>query len=237
MKEKLLLSLLILAFFSVSAQDFKKQSAITLAVGPSIPVGTFADKNLYDEKAGLAAVGGFANISYSNQFSKFFGVLATLGGRINGVDKNALGSYSLPTGSGATLGIEASTWQFFSVMGGLFQTVPITSNEKLTFEIKEMIGVQFSSSPEITTTGFIPGVGSLNSTEERQSVSSLAYALGLGFKYKLGGNLGLKLFGDYQGASPKFTFIGSGPADEPIEQKLKQNTSAINVGLGLSFGF
>ena len=237
MKEKLLLSLLFLAYFSVSAQDFKKQSAITVAVGPSIPVGTFADKNLYDEKAGLATAGGFANISYTYQFSKFFGAIASVGGRINGVDKNALGSYSLPTGSGATLGIEASTWQFFSVMGGIFQTIPITSDEKLTFEVKEMIGVQFSSSPEIKTTGFIPGVGSLNSTEERQSVSSLGYALGLGFKYKLGSNLGLKLFGDYQGAGPKFKFIDSGPADELVEMKMKQNTSTINVGLGLSFGF
>ena len=237
MKEKLLLSLLFLACFSASAQEFKKQSSITLAAGPSFPVGAFADKDLYNDKSGLASVGGFANLSYSYQFSKFFGATAAVGGRIHGVDKNALGSYSLPTGSGATMGIEASTWQFFSVMGGIFQTIPITSNEKLTFEVKEMIGVQFSNSPEIKVTGFIPGVGSLDGTEERQSVNSLAYALGLGFKYKLDSNIGLKLFGEYQGASPKFTYTTTSPADAPVEQKMKQNTSAVNVGLGLAFGF
>lgn len=235
MKEKLLLSLLFLAYFSVSAQEFNKQSTITLSGGPSFPVGAFANTDLYDNSAGLATVGGFANISYSYQFSKFFGTVAAVGGRIHGVDKNALGNYILPTGSGATFGIEASNWQFFSVMGGIFQTVPITSNEKLTFEIKEMIGVQFSSSPEIKTTGFIPGVGSLNSTEERQSVSSLAYALGLGFKYKLSKSLAFKLFGDYQGASPKFTYddFSTGAA---TKKKIAQETSSLSIGLGLSFG-
>ncbi len=236
MKKILFLSFIFLVSFSVSAQDFKKESSIAISFGPSFPVGSFADKDLYNEKAGLAAIGGFGSVSYAYQFSKFFGAIAGISARINGVDKNALQNYRLPTGGGATFGIEASTWRFFSLMGGIFQTVPITSNYKLTFEIKEMVGVQFSNSPKVTTSGFIPGIGSLNDVKESQSVSSLAYGLGLGLNYKMANKLKFKLFGEYQGAGPKFTYVDTSLIIPSVKQ-IKQETGTINVGLGLVFGF
>lgn len=233
MKKSLFLSLFFLASFGVYAQNFKKESSIAISVGPSFPVGEFANKNLYDERDGLASVGGYASIAYNYQFSRFFGAVAAVDGRIHGVDKNALKAYTLPTGSGASLSLETSTWRFLRAMVGVSQTVPITKNEKLALEVKELIGVQFSNSPEVKTTGFIPGVGSLNGVQESQSKNSFAYGLGIGLNYKVANKLKLKLFGEYQGSSPTFIYdIG-----DIAKNQIKQETGAINVGLGLAFGF
>ena len=229
-----ILSLISVISFNVYAQNFKKESSLTIAIGPSFPLGEFADKDLYNEKDGLASVGGYASIAYGYQFSRFFGAIASIDGRIHGVDKDALKAYTLPTGSGASMSLETSTWRFLRIMTGISQTVPITKNEKLALEIKELIGIQFSNSPEVQTSGFIPGVGSLNNVEESQSVNSFAFGLGLGFKYKLGDNLGLKFFGEYQGANPSFKYNYD---DVSKTYEVKQQTSAFNAGLGISFGF
>ncbi len=233
MKKILLLSLVVLASFNVYAQNFKKESSITIAVGPSFPIGEFANKNLYDNKAGLASVGGFASIGYGYQFSKFFGAIASVTGRIHGVDKNALQTYTLPIGSGSSLSLKTSTWRFLRVMAGLSQSIPITKNEKLSLEIKELIGIQFINSPEIQMVGFIPGIGSINTVEESQSENSLAYGLGIGLNFKVDNKLKLKIFSDYQGgARPKFTYV-----DVTAVKQIHQETSVINVGLGLAIGF
>jgi len=235
-KKILFLSLISLVSAVTNAQDFKKHSSITIAVGPSIPTGEFANKDFFDEKSGLADVGGYAHVGYSYQFSRFFGAVAAVSGRIHGVNKNALQTYALPTGSGSSLNLRTTTWRFLNLMGGISQTVPLTTNEKLTVELREMVGIQFSNSPEIQTSGFIPGIGSLANVQKSQAVNSLAYSLGFGVNYIVASNLGLKLFGDYQGASPAFSFT-TYPADAPVEQKIKQQTSAVSLGLGVTFGF
>lgn len=232
MKKSLFLSLIVFASFSVYAQNFKKESSITIAVGPSFPIGEFANKNLYDDKAGLASVGGFASLAYEHRFSKFFGVVASASGRIHGVDKNALQTYALPTGSGSSLSLRTSTWRFLRVVVGLSQTIPIAKKEMLSLEIRELIGIQFSNSPEIQTLGFIPGIGSINNVEGSQSANSLAYGLGIGLNYKVSNNLKLKMFGDYQGASPKFTYVNTTAIKD-----IYQETGVVNVGIGLAIVF
>ncbi len=233
-KKILFLSLIFCSPVFLHAQEFEKKSSISISVGPSIPVGTFALKDIADDKAGLASVGGFATIAYQYQFSRFFGLVGALNGRIHGVDKNALQLYTVPTGSGSSLSLTTTTWNFFSIMAGISQLIPITKDEKLTLEVKEQVGIQFSNSPEIQIAGFIPGVGTINSIEQSQSKKSFAYGLSFGFNYKIGEKLGLKFHSEYQGASPRFAYANG---DVVSTYGLRQNTSAINVGLGLSLGF
>lgn len=233
MKKILLLSMLLAFYLQAMAQS---RSSISIAVGPSFPIGDFGSKNIANTESGLAAVGGFAAISYNYQFSNFFGVTASIKGSIHGIDKNALNSYSLPTGSGASLTLETTPWKFANIMGGMYQTIPVTNDEKLVLQIKELVGMQLNNSPEVKSTGYIPGIGSLNGIMKSESSTSFTYLFGLGFKYNLNKGLGLLLFGEYAGTNPKFT-VTTYPADAPVKQKMAQGVSVVDLGIGLNISF
>lgn len=233
MKKILILGISCLCYFGAAAQISK--SAVNISVGPSFPTGDFGSKNLYDNNSGLATTGAFAEISYSYQFSKFFGFIAAVKGKVHSVDKSTLASYSVPEGVGASLSISATPWRAGNIMAGAFQSIPITSDEKFVFEIKEMAGVQFTKSPAIKVSVVVPNMGSFTSNEEAQNATSFAYTFGLGFKYNINKTIGLRLYGDYNGTRPTFTFT-SYPADAPEQQEFKQNINTFDLGLGIAIG-
>ncbi|MBB2144997.1 outer membrane beta-barrel protein [Pedobacter sp. LMG 31464] len=236
MKKTLLLGLITFLYFNVNAQTITKKSAIGISIGPSFPLGDFGDKDISNENSGLAKIGGFLGIDYSYTFSKYFGGIVSLQGRLHSVDENALSAYAVPDGTGASLSMKTTAWKTGSIMAGIFHTVPLTKNEKLNFEVRALAGLQSTSSPKIDVNVFIPGMGSFNSSQESTSVNSFTYSLGMAFKYSLDNRMALKLGGDYNGAQPKFSTY-SYPADAPVEQEVKQSTGAFNLAIGLSIGF
>jgi len=235
MKKFLFSILLIYASVTIFAQAPTKKSSIFLDLGPTFSTGDFASKNASDEKDGLATAGFFFDLGYQYQFSKNVGVIAMFNWKINGIDKEAL-NYSLPTGSGGSLSVTTTTWRMASVLGGLTQSFALTRNEKLAIEFRELAGVQFSSSPEINANYSIPGIGTGTSKQKSSDATSFSYLLGIGFKYWLTENFGLKLMADYHSSNPKFTVI-TYPADAPVEHQSEQKIGTLNVGLGLVIGF
>lgn len=224
-------------FFNLSAQTSNPKSFIGISIGPSFPVGDFANKNAYDVNSGLASIGGFLNINYGYKFSDNFGVIAILRGSIHGVDSQTLkNSYSLPDGSGGSLSFEAGTWKSGGLLVGLFQGFPLNDSKNLVFELKGALGVQRTSSPSLKIRGNIPGFNTFEGKQESISATSFAYLLGVGFNYGLGNNLTLKFHGDYSSSNPNFKNVVLNTSSD-TQTNSQQNTGTIDVGVGLALGF
>ncbi|RZL48580.1 MAG: hypothetical protein EOP00_08950 [Pedobacter sp.] len=229
--KKLLLCFLLCSFaMVVSAQSSK--SSLFLNLGPSIPTGDFSSTNSADEKAGLATTGFYFDLGYEYQFAKNVGAFAMFNLRTNGIAKDAL-NYSLPTGSGGSMSITATSWNMSTILGGLSQSFPIVKDEKFSIGFREAVGVQFTSSPELNINYNIPGIGASNNKQESSDATSFSYLLGLNLKYQINKRFGLKLNADYQSSNPKFTVI-TYPADAPVENETAQKISSLNLGLGLT---
>ena len=236
--KQLFLTILLLSCASLAfSQSTEKKSSIFIGLGPSIPVGDFSSKNASDDKDGLAATGFHVDLGYQYQFLKNVGAIAMINGRTCGVAKDAL-FYSLPDGSGGSASTSATTWRMASVLAGLTQTFALSKDEAFSIEFREAAGIQFTSSPEVGVNFTIPGFGSASAELESQSATSFAYLLGLGFKYQLSSNLGLKLYGDFNNSNAKFkeyTVNNGGTA--VTAPASNQKTGTIDLGLGLIIGF
>lgn len=236
MKKLLIITLLLSASLTTFSQSNYTKSSVFIGLGPSIPIGDFGIKNANDEKAGLAAVGFQLDLGYQYKFSKYVGAIAMLKGRIHGLAKEAL-NYSLPTGSGGSLSVDATTWKTGAVLAGLTQYIPLIKNDLFTIEFREAAGLQITASPEVDAKFNIPGVESVNANQPSESATSFAYVLGLGFHYQLNSHLGLKIYGDFNNSNVKFedisVLIGS---STPVVRPNTQKTGTIDVGVGLTIG-
>lgn len=236
MKKFLLLGLILGAFFKVNAQTTASKSSIDISVGPSFPVGEFGNKDLGSNGAGLAKVGGFLTIDYGYRFSKHFGAIVSVQGRIYGVDENALRGLAVPEGTGAGLSVETGIWKMANAMVGVFQVVPLSKDEKLNLEVSALAGYQSTSSPKLNVRITVPGMGSFQNEQKSETAGALAYAVGAALKYNLSANVALKLRGDYLGGKPKFS-VTTYPENAPVTESVGQNIGTFNLGIGLSIGF
>ncbi|WP_316803410.1 outer membrane beta-barrel protein [Pedobacter nototheniae] len=227
-----------LGFLNLSAQTTNQKSFIGISVGPSFPVGDFANKSVSNENSGLATTGGFLNLNYGYRFSNNFGAIAILRGSIYGVDSQSLkNNYSLPDGSGGSISFDAGTWKTGAVMVGLFQGISLGTNKDFVLEARGAIGVQRTSSPSLKIKGSITGFGTFEGEQKSVSATAFAYLVGLGLNYGLGNNLSLKLHGDYSGSNPKFQDITASSYAAGTKITSKQNINTIDVGVGLALNF
>ena len=236
MKKLSLFILLISSAFTTFAQTTFDKSSVFIGLGQSIPMGDFSLKDPTNEKAGLAAVGGHLDLGYQLRFSKNVGAIAMFKGRIYGISKESL-NYALPTGSGGSLAVDASTWKMGAVLVGLAQFIPPSNNELFTLEFREAAGVQFTSSPSVDVNYNITGLQTVSASQESESASSFAYLLGLGFRYQISNHLGVKIYGDFNNSNVKFkdiTIITGATTSTELESR--QKTGSIDVGVGLTIG-
>jgi len=233
MKKNLFLVVFVLFYLQSSAQNSSK-SSLDITLGASFPTGNFAGKNLFGEDDGLAKTGAFMELSYRNQFSKVLGFAAALKGSLYGIDASG---FSLPSGTGASSQINTTTWKTGTVLGGIYQLIPLSNNQKFSLEFRELAGIQFSSSPEMTINATIPGVGSMSGKQESASSTSFAYALAAGFRYQLNNSLGLKIFTDYNSSSAKFGSINVSSGGTTAQESSNQKITVVNVGVGLNIAF
>ena len=236
MKKLLLALVLLLCSSTIFAQSTIHKSSVFIGLGPSIPTGDFSSTDVSNDKSGLATTGFYLDLGYQYLFTKNLGVLAFYKWKVNGISEDAL-DYSVPTGSGGSLAVSATSWKVSSTLIGLSQTFALTKNKKLSIEFREVAGVQFTSSPELNVNYSIPGIGSSSAKQESQSSISFAYQLGLGFKYQLNNKLQMRMFGDFNNSNASFKeysiTTGGNTVTAPAS---KQKTGTIDVGLGLAFG-
>ena len=146
------LSLLFIACLSVLGCLAQKNGTLSLSLGPAIPVGEFANKSVVDDKSGLAKIGWLADLSYLHPIgNKHFGFIATLRGRINGVDtKSAMDLYATSYPQYAW-SATSNHWKAAAVMAGGYYNFPASS--KIDIPVALLAGVAKAYFNEQTITG------------------------------------------------------------------------------------
>ena len=90
MKKRLLLLVNVTFLFVVQSYSQARDNQLSVSIGPSFPVGSYADKNINDEKAGIAATGGAFYLSYVGKTQKKINIVASLRGQINPLDRRTI---------------------------------------------------------------------------------------------------------------------------------------------------
>lgn len=235
---KKFLILLLFAFGLTGAFAQNQKSFIGISLGPSFPVGDFANTDLSDENSGLAKVGGTLSLNYGYHLSQQFGLMAVIRGSVHGVDVDALKrQYATPDGIASSISFKTSTWKSAAAMVGIFEMLPLNASKNLFFVARGAIGVQRSQSPSTDITIAVSGLGTFTNHQDSYSATSLAYLLGLGLDFQLEKNLSLKFNADYTGANPKFQDPRAATYPQNNYTKLKQPINTVDLSLGLAFRF
>lgn len=135
-----ILSLVILSA-NLFAQSSNRKGFIGITLGPSIPIGDFADNSLSNDNAGFAKTGFNINvINFGYKFGQNFGITGSWFGAEHSVDAGGVDDML----------------SYGGLMGGPMLSFPV--NEKLDFDLKGMIGF-FSSTLNQNKPGETSGIG------------------------------------------------------------------------------
>jgi hypothetical protein len=118
----IILSLVVLSG-NLFAQSSDRKGFIGISLGPSFPVGNFADNTLSNADAGFVEWGiNFNPINFGYIFGQYVGISASWFGAAYSADIN---------------GVDA-IWSYGGLMGGPMLSIPV--NEKFDLDLKGMVG-------------------------------------------------------------------------------------------------
>ena len=213
------------------AQD--KKGYIGISLGPSIPLGDLASKDIDNESAGFATSGAIFDISVAYKLGKGpFGITAMLRGQANPMDAKAFVDGIANQNPGIYWTVESEGWSAGGWMLGGFGSFSISP--KASFEPRAMIGFVNAVSPNITITGSANG-SSIWVKQGTSSVFTFSYLLGAGFKFDLGQKFYLLTNLDYLGSNPEFSNIDITASDgSRSKSTVSQPMGTLNWGLGVA---
>jgi hypothetical protein len=226
------LSLLFILLLSAKGLSQDK-GYIAVTLGPSFPVGNFADTDVDNDAAGLAQGGAIFDVTFTYKLAKKLGVVAILRGQANNVD-NAVIENELFTQTGRTWTADTEGWTTGALLVGGYASLPIS--RKIAFEPKAMIGFAGVTSPELNIT--LDGSGGAGWVkQDSEMAESFSYLVGAGFKFDVGRKICLLVNVDYFATKPKFKDIQitSSEGGAPERISFTQNMAAINLGFGIGY--
>jgi hypothetical protein len=236
------------------AQKEQSKCFVELSVGPSIPIGKFADKpykGLTDDNqpAGLAKTGVSAQGSFGYYLNESFGLLLTSGYSVHAQDASGYEEYMKQSyiSSGrltSRVDVETQSWKIVKLMAGGFLVTPLTSAEDLVLFTKLTAGVCKTAVPEYSYQAYDQnGMYAVGKTEKTSLSGAFCYQVSVGLKYKLNKKLHLLIDVNSFNATPQkeytfnsFTFP-NGDTVPARTEKIKYKLAEVNVlaGVGLSF--
>jgi hypothetical protein len=223
----LLLTISLVSIITCHAQD---KGYVAVSMGPSFPVGGFANKDLADESAGAATTGAIFDISFAYKLGKNFGLSALLRGQANPIDNKDIEKQLNQTGD--SWNVDKTVWSSGGILFGGYGSFPISS--KVSFDTRAMIGVMNTACPELNVT--LEGTGGeVWINQSSVSAASFAYLIGGGIKYDVGKKICLLVNIDYLSSKPEFTDveITSSDGSAPQIATVSQSIGTINVGFGV----
>jgi hypothetical protein len=150
MKRPLFLSALacLSALYAFSQQN----ATLSLSIGPSQPVGKFADKNANDNQSGLAKHGGLIDISYSYLLKhSSFGLTASLRGRLNPIDLGAAVAPVAEANPGYQWSEPGASWKTAALMVGAYHCRTVARKVQVREAI--LLGVAEAYLPAYSASG------------------------------------------------------------------------------------
>jgi hypothetical protein len=214
---------------NVYSQD---KGYIAVSLGPSIPTGDFASKDMDNNSAGFAKTGAIFDISFRYKLKNNFGVTAILRGQANQLDAQAIAD-EMSNKFGISGTVKTNSWGIGGLLVGGYSTIPVA--KQLTFESRLMIGFVTASSPDISINF---NIMSESGWVKQNTVTSsaFAYLAGVGLKYDAGKRVCLLANIDYLGAKPKFKDVETAFSDGTLEKDtFTQQFGSVNVGVGIGY--
>ncbi len=231
MKKIIVFITLLLVTMQSYSQDTK--GYIGFSLGPSIPMGDLASKDINKNSAGFAETGAFVDLSFAYKLGgSNFGITALLRAQANSTNLQSMANALANEYPGYTWTIESDGWALSGLMFGGFGSFPVSEN--VSFDTKAMIGFLNAGSPNLTITVSEPGgTGWISSS--RATTRSFAYLIGAGFKFSLGKKLYLLTNLDYIGSNPEFTDVETKTSDgNRSTDTWSQKMGTMNFGIGIA---
>lgn len=234
LKAAFLIYFLISNTASSTAQD--KKGYIGISLGPSLPIGDFASKDISNRNAGFASIGGIFDISFAYKIgTSNFGIAALLRAQANPFDEEALAE----SAANAFTGIGGANWDVVSdlwALGGIFVggygSFPVS--DKVSFDTRALVGYSTAIIPNITLQ-YSDINGRYWAFQKTSTASAFAYMLGAGFKFNMGKSFCLLTNIDLMSAKPEFKDIQTLDSESNRSSiTYSQRISTINVSIGIA---
>ena len=236
------LSICFVLFSSVGFTQVNKFYA-ELSVGPSFPIGKFANKDYMDSSAGFATLGVAANVSFGYQLNNKISVLFSIGGSQHAQDEEARELKGGPgMGGSVTTDVDAEKWKAIKLMLGARLSSPVSFPGKISFYTDISAGICKTAIPEYSGIVYVNNMLSGSFTYgEIKLPWSFCYQIGAGLKYGLNEKIYLVGNLNYFDSAPVHHGMKNinppNPAGPyaPFETKYHLSTINVSVGAGIYF--
>ena len=247
MRKSLLILLLTTAISGFTlAQDMTKKFSVQFEIGPSIPLGQFANQSALSsphDSSGNAIAGIVANVTLQYEFTGNFGVSLLIGASINGQDKQYLKKQVKGEAEGSITSFTAKSWKAYKLMPGIYYSIPFSSTSKFTFKSMISAGICKTAVPifSYSFTGTTPPLYSFSSSRFKENLPiTFCYRVSAELNYTLSKKIYLLFNANYFNADPtlKYSYFPNWPqVGNMAEGKKTYSLASINmlVGAGVRF--
>lgn len=218
----LIIASITLVIISANAQEKAVQPTkkffVSVAAGPSFPLGTFESKNTNittNSTSGFAKTGYNLNLHFGYQLHENFGIVSHI----------LFSEYKLDVSKFTDVNVSVNHWQYYGILAGPMLTLP--AGEKAWFDVKALGGVANVNSPGVK-------VDNEDYFKEKWS-AAFALQFGADFRYNIANGVYVIVNADYNHMKPSFTL----PTVEgaAFTHSPKQEMEHINItgGIGVNF--
>jgi hypothetical protein len=249
-KTTTLLTGFLLLTIVLQAQKKQPRFLTEVAIGPSFPIGMFAEKSFnkddYNDIPGFAKPGLAAHLSVGYYLNRSVGLLISSGYSVHPQDEEGHKDNIERILPGLTVTeLDAKSWKTVKLMAGGFVVTPLTSEGELVLLTKLTAGVSKTAVPQISYYG-VARDGTYPSSDNDAKMTlpwSFCYQVSLALEYKLSQNLYVLLDINSFNTTAKKKFVyhvdpnpaSPDPQIVTVKNKYKQATVNTMAGIGLRF--
>jgi hypothetical protein len=212
---------------------------LSLSGGASFPISDYADKDIYNERAGLATIGNQYQASFAYYFAGFAGVAGKITRQQNFVDATPVKKLWGSANPMFDVEAQSSYYACDGAFGGICFLYYPDKDSLFFFDVRLLAGALNTQSPPMHVSGVSKTAGWV-ATVDLNSYAALAVAwsIGVSVKINLGKTFFLNFYGDYLTSTPEFKDVSVVYSyKEPYIYTYKQEISVINAGVGLGIKF
>jgi hypothetical protein len=228
-KEIILLSLVLFAITAFSQET--RKGLIGISLGPSIPLGDYADNDGDNEDAGFAMTGLHLNLNFNYKFNENLGFAALWTGNAHPIDVDEMVDLFWSIDPSLNWEVETEAWSSGSLMGGLLVSFPY---DKVDFDIKGLIGYSSSTIPNIDVTAS-DGSTAVNIKQNEAVAMAFAVNLGAGLRYNVSDKIALTINMDYFSTKPEFEVATTSNFGYSSNDDFKQTINMLNISFGIGY--
>lgn len=206
-----------------------RQSYIGASIGIAPPIGTYANKNIYNAGAGFATLGMRFEGSIAKIIQRYWGIALNYKNQTNNINQQTLSVlYAQKYGVTNCNIVGITPWKINTFLIGSYNAIPLGDTKLVSLELKLLLGMMLATSPQTEITGVV-GNNSFQSGQYAINAKAFAYSVGVGIRFEVSKTIFFILQGDCLGAKPKFKTSSIFPSLLSTPYSLNTSTQAIST--------